>query len=120
MTRLRSWLLPCFAATILVCVLYGQRPFREYPGWEYSDFPRPPDWQVPGEWAFARLMYPPLGGIYGPRRASVDSRQGYSNWTIDYPRSDRQLPEAVRRFAWILPGSVAQPAHLGVRDEGYN
>src|SRR5260370_15078747 len=120
MTRLRSWLLPCFAATVLGCVLYGRRQFREYPGWEYSDSPRPPDWQVPGEWAFARLMYPPIGGSYGRRRASVDWRQGYSNWTIDYPRSDRHLSEAVRRLTRIHTRSVEQPVNLDDGDEVYN
>ncbi|MBV9035635.1 MAG: hypothetical protein JO182_14190, partial [Acidobacteriaceae bacterium] len=33
------------------------RPFREYPGWEYNDFPLPPDYKQPGEWVFARFMY---------------------------------------------------------------
>ena len=31
--------------------------FREYPGWEYSNFPIPPDYKTPGEWVFARFMY---------------------------------------------------------------
>ena len=89
-------------ALILGMALYGQKPFREYPGWEYSDFPVPEDWRVPGEWAFARLMYPPIGGGYNRRRrANVDWREGYSNWTIDYPRSDRHLLEGVRRLTRI-------------------
>src|SRR5258707_12678117 len=37
-------------ALILCAATFGQRPFREYPGWEYESFPKPPDWQVPGEW----------------------------------------------------------------------
>ena len=36
-----------------------QRPFREYPGIEYNNFPLPSDWQQKTEWTFARLMYPP-------------------------------------------------------------
>ena len=39
-----------------------QRPFREYPGIEYNDFPLPPDYQEKTEWAFARLMYPSIPG----------------------------------------------------------
>jgi len=32
------------------------RPFREYPGREYENFPLPPDYQEKTEWVFARLM----------------------------------------------------------------
>ena len=118
----RFWLTACSAGAIFVFVLYGQRPFREYPGWEYYEFPRPSDWQVPGEWAFARLMYPPFGGGYGygRRRAYGDWHQGYSNWTIDYPRSDRHLSEAVRRLTRIHARSVEQPVNLEDGDEVYN
>jgi hypothetical protein len=41
-----------------------QDRFREYPGWEYNDsgynpqYPVPTDYRDPGEWTFARLMYP--------------------------------------------------------------
>ena len=42
----------------MVCALMAQRPFREYPAWEYNNFPLPKDYNVPGEWTFARLMYP--------------------------------------------------------------
>ena len=38
-----------------------QKPFREYPGVEYSKFPLPPDYKDSAEWTFARLMYPPVG-----------------------------------------------------------
>jgi len=48
----------CLVCALAVCAAFGQRPFREYPGWEYYDFPKPPDWKTPGEWTFARLMYP--------------------------------------------------------------
>ena len=40
----------------LASVWAFQRPFRQYPGREYGDFPLPPDWQQPAEWVFARLM----------------------------------------------------------------
>src|SRR5258708_27968658 len=91
-----------FAALMLVVSVYGQRPFREYPGWEYSDFPVPQDWRVPGEWAFARLMYPPIGGGYGRRpRAHVELRGGYSNRAIDCSRSDSHLSSAVRMLSLL-------------------
>ena len=48
------------AALVLLASLAAyQRPFREFPGTEYNDFPLPHDWQDKSEWAFARLMYPP-------------------------------------------------------------
>jgi len=66
-------------AILLVVALYAQRPFRQYPGREYEDFPLPPDWQEKTEWAFARLMYPPTTRLYGR-----GFRGGYGNWTQGY------------------------------------
>jgi Domain of unknown function (DUF4159) len=120
MSRYRYLLAGCFATALLGFVLYGQRPFREYPGWEYSNFPLPSDWKVNGEWAFARLMYPPIAGGYRRRRSGGDWRAGYSNWTIDYPRSDRHLSEAVRRLTRIQTRSVEQPVNLDDGGEVYN
>jgi len=81
----------------------AQQPgkFREYPAWEYNDFPMPPDSNVPGEWVFARFMY----------RSVPMWRPG--NWTIDYPRSDRHLSAAVRRLTRIQARSVEQPVAAG-------
>src|SRR5262245_30258456 len=65
-----------------------QRPFREYPGREYEDFPLPPDYQEKSEWVFARLMYPPAYGGRGYYRGwgrNGDWTQGSSSWTTDYP-----------------------------------
>jgi hypothetical protein len=41
--------------------------------------------------------------------------QGGSNWTMDYPRSDRHLLQAVRRLSRLHTRSVEQPVNL---DEG--
>jgi len=92
-----------------------QRPFREYPGFEYDDFPLPPDWNEKSEWVFARLMYPSIGRGWG-RRSGRDWAHGASSWTIDYPRSDRHLTMAVRRLTRIHARSVEQPVNLD--DEG--
>ncbi len=119
--RKRSLLLTVFAVSTMVFAGYGQMPFRQYPGWEYEDFPLPEDWKTPGEWTFARLMYPPAGGGNGWRRRSGgDWRQGGSNWTIDYPRSDRHLAKAVRRLTRVQTRSVEQPVNLEDGDEVYN
>ncbi len=49
--------------------------FREYPAWEYNNFPIPPDFNVPGEWVFARFMY-----------RAVPTWRGFplNNWTQMY------------------------------------
>jgi hypothetical protein len=66
------------------------QPWREYPGVEYNDFPLPADYQDKTEWAFARLMYPPVQGGFGRfgygRRRGGDWTQGRSSWATDYPR----------------------------------
>jgi uncharacterized protein DUF4159 len=137
--RLRAWLYATLAASALMCALFAEarppqpenlptdasrvglrssrkdqepRPFREYPGWEYNDFPAPPDANVPGEWVFARLMYRSLySDWYGTR---------LGNWTIDYPRSDRHLSAAVRRLTRIQARSVEQPVAAEDGDDIYN
>jgi hypothetical protein len=106
---------------VLVSSLFAlQRPFRQYPGREYEDFPLPPDWQEKTEWAFARLMYPPSSRMYGRgyrRGGGANWTQGYSSWTTDYPRSDRHFSEALRRLSRIHVRSVEQPVNLDEGDE---
>ena len=109
------------AGTLLVLTSLAafQRPFRQYPGREYNDFPLPRDYQDKAEWVFARLMYPPaMYGGRGFRRGRFgggDWTQGYSSWTTDYPRSDRHFAEAMRRLTRVHSRSVEQPVNL---DEG--
>lgn len=113
------------AAFILMCAAFGQRPFRQYPGYEYEigAVPVPPDWRVPGEWTFARLMYPSQHLFYPgeyPRPYHADWWDGRTDWTIDYPRSDRHLSAAVRRLTRIQARSVEEPVDLRDGDEVYN
>src|SRR5690349_5119910 len=102
MHRLRHLRRLVIGTLVVLTLVYTQRPFRQYPGREYEDFPLPADWNVPGEWAFARLMYPSayygrgFGRGYG--RFGGDWREGHTAWTTDYPRSDRHFSEAVRRL----------------------
>src|ERR1700760_48094 len=88
------------AGMLTLTALYAfQQPFREYPGLEYNDFPKPPDYAEKTEWAFARLMYPQGGPRgFGFRRGGSDWREGYSMWTQDYPRADRHFSQAMRRL----------------------
>jgi len=94
------------------------RPFREYPGIEYEDFPIPKDYQEKTEWVFARLMYPAFPGV--GFRGNPDWKHGHANWTIDYPRSDRHVSEAIRRLTRIHVRSVEQPVDFDEGDEVYN
>jgi len=99
------------------------RAFREYPGIEYNDFPVPPDYQVPAEFAFARLMYPPYQGQGGFGFGGFSARdwtEGRSIWTQDYPRADRHFLKAVRRLTRIDARSVEQPVNLDDGDDVFN
>src|SRR5258706_9718411 len=96
-------LLAASSALLFWGVLLAQKPFREYPAIEYTNFPLPRDWQTLHEWTRARLKYPDVTrGAYG--------RDVY--WTMDYPRSDRHLLEGVRRLTRIDSTSVEQVTEL--------
>ena len=122
----RSLLLACAAGVgLVVCTLVAQKPFRELPAWEYNAgrVPLPPDYQRPAEWTFARMMYPTTRYQFDWQsefRRGFDWREGYTNWTIDYPRSDRHLPLAVRRLTRIDAKSVEQLVNFDADDDGYN
>ena len=108
---------------LLVCTLFAQRPFRQYPAWEYYSFPLPDDWSEPAEWVFARLMYPTTSidlDWQARYRRGFDWREGNTNWTIDYPRSDRHLASAVRRLTRLHARSVEQPINLDSDDDVFN
>jgi hypothetical protein len=109
-----------FAVFVLMGALWAaQTPFREYPGWEYEGYPLPDDYDRPGEWVFARLMYPParVGYRYGRNR---DWTEGGTSWTIDYPRADRRIAATVRRLTRIDARSVEQPVNLDDGDDVFN
>ncbi len=119
--RKRRWIAVAGGCIALVYSLQAQRPFREYPGWEYNNFPKPPDWQEKTEWVFARLMYPTWHEPFDRQfRRITDWTNGNTNWTIDYPRSDRHLSAAVRRLTRIHARSVEQPVNLDEDDDVYN
>jgi hypothetical protein len=75
-----------------------EHTWREYPAFEYNNFPIPADYQEKTEWVFARLMYPNMAGVHARSRGwgsrimdwTVGGRGVY--WTMDYPRSDRHFP----------------------------
>jgi len=94
-------------------LLEAQRPFKEYPGVEYENFPLPEDYTQITEWTRARLAYPSFFSVHG--RAD-----GYRRWTVDYPRSDRHLLQGIRRLTRINTRSVEQVVTLDGQDDVYN
>lgn len=120
MTRLRRTLSVLVAGCTAAGLLFAfQRPFREYPGVEYEVFPLPPDYKAKTEWVFARMMYPSTGGGWGNMDMS-DWRDGASNWTIDYPRSDRHFAQILRRLTRVDARSVEQPVNLEDGDDVFH
>jgi len=109
--RLRAALLFVVAVFGGWRLLHAQRPFQEFPGAEYENFPLPPDSNEKTEWTRARLRYP---SIYG------GGLQYDYNWTIDYPRSDRHLLQGVRRLTRIHTRSVEQVVDLDGTNDIYN
>lgn len=90
------------------------REFKEYPGYEYNNFPVPDDYLDKHEWTRARLRYPSFLNVHGY------TADGYNRWTVDYPRSDRHLLEGVRRLTRIDTKSVEQVVDLDGQDDVYN
>ncbi|HTQ56437.1 MAG TPA: DUF4159 domain-containing protein [Bryobacteraceae bacterium] len=117
----------CWAGLVLLATLCAfQRPFRVYPSLEpYDDVALPADWQQPGDWIFARLMYPPHPnarfGRWGHRFGGIaDWREGGTSWTQDYPRADRHFAQAIRRLTRIWARSVEQPVNLDDDGDVFN
>jgi hypothetical protein len=111
-------------ALIFLGTVYAfQRPFKEYPGTEYSvgEIPLPADYNEKTDFAFARLMFPgggPMDGYYP--RFQGDYHRGLSLWTQDFPRADRHFLEAVRRLTRVNARSVEQVVDLEDGDDAYN
>ena len=69
-----------------------RKPWREYPAFEYNDFPIPPDYQEKTEWVFARLMYPNI----------AFSRGGFRRFRATSATGARA--DAERSGRWIIRG----------------
>jgi hypothetical protein len=94
-------------------ILRAQKPFKEYPGNEYNDFPLPEDYNKPAEWIRARLKYSDYYSRRGFRRFA-------GAWTTDYPRSDRHFLQGVRRLTRIDSRSVEQVVEADGTSDIYN
>jgi hypothetical protein len=123
--RTRTLLLTFGAVACVPAMFAFQREFRVYTSLEgYDNIPLPEDYKVPGEWVFARLMYPPHphARFSRPFRfgVGVDWREGGSSWSQDYPRADRHFAQAMRRLTRVNARSVEQPVNLDDGDDVYN
>src|SRR5487761_2373970 len=95
--RFRTVLAIALTGLAALGVLWGQKPFREWPAIEYSNFPLPPDANRPAEWTRARLRYPDITGYGLHSTGRYLNFAGY--WTMDYPRWDRHLLKGARRLS---------------------
>jgi hypothetical protein len=108
--RFRTLLAIALTGLAALGVLWGQKPFREWPAIEYEHFPIPPDANRPAEWTRARLRYPDITGYSLNGGGRYFNFAGY--WTMDYPRSDRHLLAGVRRLTRIDSRSTEQVVEL--------
>ncbi len=123
--RTRTCVLLTGAIACVTAIHAYQREFRVYTSLEgYDNIPLPEDYKVPGEWVFARLMYPPHphARFSRPYRfgVGIDWREGGSSWSQDYPRADRHFAQAMRRLTRVNARSVEQPVNLDDGDDVYN
>ena len=122
--RTRTLLLMTGAIACVPAMFAFQREFRVYASLEgYDNIPLPEDYKVPGEWVFARLMYPPHphARFSRPfRGGGIDWREGGSSWSQDYPRADRHFAQAMRRLTRVNARSSEQPVNLDDGDDVYN
>ena len=98
----------------------AQKAFRVYYGLEGDDAyaELPADYQEPGEFVVARLMFP-SNGIGPGSWSGADWRQGGTSWAVDYPRADRRLAAILRRLTRMNVRSVEQPVNLDDGDDVY-
>lgn len=116
--RMRAAAALGIALCLVGIALASPKPWQQFPGVEYDDFELPTDYQVPAEWTFARLMYPPYDEYSSVRRGrNSDWEYGYTTWTIDYPRADRHIVEMVRRLTVLDARSVEQVVNLDDGDD---
>lgn len=104
-------------AVLAVPFAFAERPWREYLPFEdhADDLPRPADWQKPGEFTVARLMYPG-GGFFG----GGNWRRGGTSWAVDYPRGDRLFARILARTTRVNVRSVEQPVNLEDGDDVFD
>src|SRR6266851_167987 len=114
MMRLRTLIFAVFLVLSVWSALFafqrgGFRRGRNF-GEDGEPLVTPEDAGEKTEWAFARLQYP----SNRRRRGGMDT-----NWTIDYPKADRQFAQGVRRLTRLHTRSVEEVVNLEA-DQVYN
>ncbi|MBY0505360.1 MAG: DUF4159 domain-containing protein [Bryobacteraceae bacterium] len=108
---------------LMVGVLLGQQPFREYFPMEGVDTAAslPPDYRAKSELVLGRLMYP-SNGYRGVGRFGRGGNwlNGGTAWTVDYPKGDRTFASIIRRLTRIDVRSVEQPVNPDDGDDLYH
>ncbi|MBI3667024.1 MAG: DUF4159 domain-containing protein [Acidobacteria bacterium] len=104
--RLRFALPVGLGTLFFLTVLFAQRGFVTYPSEEVNPAAVPPDYDEKTEWALARLRYP--SGRY--------VRWRHGSWSMDFPKSDRQFLQGVRRLTLIHARSSEQVIDLDLDD----
>jgi Domain of unknown function (DUF4159) len=117
--RLRTALTVGILGLAVWGVLRAQKPFKQWAGMEYEEWPLPGDYQDKHEWTRARLRYTDIYG-YPDVMLFSGSRPFPGYWTMDFPRSDRHLLEGVRRLTRIDTRSVEQVVTFDGSDDAYN
>ncbi|MCP5146153.1 MAG: DUF4159 domain-containing protein [Gammaproteobacteria bacterium] len=100
---------------------HAQREFRVYQSFEGEDGESalPADWNVPAGFVVGRLMYPSTVG-FGFFRRGGDWRRGGTSWSVDYPKGDRALITALRRYIRADVRAVEQPVNPEDGDDIFN
>src|SRR3954471_1019476 len=118
---MRSLKLLLSVITIFGAAWAFQRPFRQYPGQEYTNFEVPADAYEKTEFVMGRLMFKASPyGMFGRLDQYYDWREGRTGWTNDYPRADRHFVQAVRRLTRLHVRSVEQPINLDDGDDVFD
>jgi len=100
---------------------HAAKDFRVYYSLEGDDAyaELPDDFETPGEFVVARLMFP-SNGIGPGSWSGADWRQGGTSWAVDYPRADRRLAMILRRLTRMDVRSVEQPVNLDDGDDVFH
>ena len=102
--RFRTALFAAFLGLAVWGALLAQNPFKQYPAFEYDDFPLPPNWDVKTEWTRARLRYPDITGYTLNQKLFYQNGTEYAGyWTMDYPGRTAIFSKASNALPALTP-----------------
>jgi hypothetical protein len=110
--RIRTIVAALVAVVTLISAGFAFQQRRSFFEEDDGPLPLPADANEKTEYTFARLRYPSFrgGAMYWSARG---------NWTVDYPKADRQFVQGVRRLSRIHTKSVETVVDLET-DEIFN